>query len=448
MDNGPDPLAEELIDDEPVDDVTSVVNWFDLAMALVLTACTAFWGDLLGRGPQRADYLASVITSIGLTMPLALRRSHPLLMTGLMSVAGMAQAWLVSTPTWALVAVPIASYSVARWVAGYSSRLVVVSGGLGSIVGPLRWTTVGPADLGNSEMLPIVGPLIALCLAWVVIPYLLGRRDREAVITRHVRESVAREQYQAELAKRDQLTRAAESRVRNEIARELHDVVAHSLSVIIVQASGGKALARKQPEAAAEVLETIAQTGREALGEMRRIVGVLRADPDAADVAEYSPAPGLADIPAMVAKAGDRVRLSISGVQPTVSPALGVTVYRVVQEGLTNFLKHAGPDAHATVALIYQPGMISVEVVDDGQSSREDGQADLQVGTGYGLQGMRERVSAMGGQLTARPLNGDGWVVQALLPTTATGPAAGAAIGKNSADHGLRGDQQKVDEDA
>lgn len=448
MQFGPDSLGGVTVDDEPVNDTTSGIIWADVVVALVLTACTAFWGDLLGTGPRRSDYLASVLTSIGLVMPLALRRSHPLLMTALMTVAGVGQAWLVDTPTWSLIAVPIACYSVARWVSGRQSRLVVVSGGLGSLIGPLRWATGQPVGTNGTELLPIVGPLIALCLAWVVIPYLLGRRDRETVIARHEREALARERYETELAKREQQTKMAETRVRNEIARELHDVVAHSLSVIIVQANGGKALARKQPEAAAEVLETISATGREALGEMRRIVGVLRAEPDAAQAADYHPAPGLPDIATMVDKADDRVQLSISGAQPQVSPAIGVTVYRVVQEGLTNFLKHAGPNAHATVTLIYQPNQISIEVADDGRDSSPMGTPDdaggliPQQGPGYGLQGMRERVTSMGGSMIAQPTRGGGWVVRATLPLTGDVAAHGTPIGQNGANAEQRGVEQ------
>ena len=384
---------------------------FDLIAALVLTACTAFWGDLFGSGPHRDDYLASVLTSIGLVMPLALRRSHPMLMTALMTVAGLAQVWLVDTPTWSLIAVPAACYSVARWVPGHRSRLVVASGAMGSVVGPLRWVAHESVRMNTADLVPAAGPLIALCLAWVLIPYLLGRRDRETVIARQERDVLAQARYESELARREQQTRAAEARVRNEIARELHDVVAHSLSVIIVQANGGKALARRQPEAAAEVLETISATGREALDEMRRIVGVLRADPDNAG-ADFRPAPGLDDIPAMVAKAGDRVQLSITGNRPMVKPAIGVSAYRVVQEGLTNFLKHAGPNANATVALIYLPNQIVIEVADDGRGAS----VIPQTGQGYGLQGMRERVSAMGGQLDARATRAGGWVVRASLP--------------------------------
>ncbi len=409
-----------------VDDVPEVeparLRRFDLIAALVLTACTAFWGDVVGSGARRPDYLASVITSIGLVMPLALRRTRPLLMTALMGIAGASQVVLVDAPTWALVAVPISCYSVARWVAGHESRLVVVAGGMGSVLGPLRWTVPDPLDTSGFELVPIVGPLTALSLAWVVIPYLLGRRDREAVIARTEREAAARERYEAELVQREQQARMAESRIRNEIARELHDVVAHSLSVMIVQADGGKALARKQPEAATAVLETIAATGREALGEMRRIVGVLRADPDSTEAADYQPAPGLSDIATMVANAGDRVQLSITGTQPSVSAATGVTAYRVVQEGLTNFLKHAGSDSRATVAIIYQATSIRIEVADDGQRDLPGQRGrDLANETGpggYGLQGMHERVTSMGGRLSAGPDRRGGWVVRAVLPLT------------------------------
>lgn len=198
-------------------------------------------------------------------------------------------------------------------------------------------------------------------------------------------------------------------------------MVAHSLSVMIVQADGGKALARKRPEAAIQALETISETGREALGEMRRIVGVLRADPDDPQPADFQPAPGLSDIPTMVAKAGERVQFSVTGTQPTVSAALGVTAYRIVQEGLTNFLKHGGPASQATVALIYQPTTISIEVANDapGPDTHADGDPLISVqGSGFGLQGMQERVTAMGGRLTAKPTRSGGWVVRAILPLT------------------------------
>lgn len=429
------------LEDGPVDALRSSIWRIDLAVAIVLTGCAAFWGDLVGRGPRSPYYLASVLTSIAIVLPLALRRTHPLVMTGLISLGGLAQVVLVPTPTWALIAIPIASYSVARWVDGHESRLIVLAGGAGSIIGPVRWSTDDPIGSVNPELLPIVAPLIALCLAWTVTPYLLGRRDRETVVARHEREWAARERYESDLVKHEQQTRMIEARVRTDIARELHDVVAHSLSVMIVQADGGKAQARKHPDAAIEALETISETGREALAEMRRIVGVLRADPDDSQPAEFQPAPGLSDIPAMVAKAGDRVQLSVTGTQPTVSPALGVTVYRVVQEGLTNFLKHGGPSSRATVALIYQPTIISIEVANspDPHDPADSEPAISLEGSGFGLQGMQERVSAMGGKLTAKPTRPGGWVVRATLPLATKAGAKASRDGQEWGKGATRG---------
>lgn len=407
-----DPLEAVLAVDQPAGG-----DRFDLILAVVLTTCTAFWGDLFGNGPSRPDYLASVVTSIGFALPLVWRRRRPLLMVAAMSLCGALQTWLVSVPTWSLVAFPLASYSVARKVNSHHSRWVLVTGTIGSVVGPLRWLShdygFSPA---STDFQQSFASLAALCLAWVVIPYLLGRRDREAELARQERLRSARERHLAELERREQQARVAEVRVRNEIARELHDVVAHSLSVIIVQADGGKALARKKPEAAADVLGTISQTGRDALGEMRRIVGILRSDPDSDEPAQYRPAPGLDDIPELVAHAGDRVQLSVAGQPPPAPPALGVTAYRVVQESLTNFMKHAGPDAHATVALCYQPTGVVIEVANDLPGWPEDSEQIAAVGHGYGLQGMQERVSAMGGNLTAGTVPNRGWLVRAWLP--------------------------------
>ena len=421
MQSDPTDDAAMALEDGPVDAPRSSIWRIDLAVAIILTGCTAFWGDLVGTGLRSHYYLASVLTSIAIVLPLALRRTHPLMMTALISAGGLAQLFLVPAPTWALIAVPIASYSVARWVDGHESRLIVLAGGVGSILGPVRWSVDDPIGSMSPELLPILAPLIALCLAWTITPYLLGRRDRETAVARQERELAAQERYESELVKRDQQTRMIEARVRTDIARELHDVVAHSLSVMIVQADGGKALARKRPEAAIQALETISETGREALGEMRRIVGVLRADPDDPQPADFQPALGLSDIPTMVAKAGERVQFSVTGTQPTVSAALGVTAYRIVQEGLTNFLKHGGPASQATVALIYQPTTISIEVANDapGPDTHADGDPLISVqGSGFGLQGMQERVTAMGGRLTAKPTRSGGWVVRAILPLT------------------------------
>lgn len=410
-----------VLEPEPSEVLTPRAIQFDITLAVCLALATSLWGDIFGTGIGHPYYPESVVSSLALVLPLALRRASPMLMTAMMGLAGMGQIILLPTPTWAILAVPIACYSVARWVDGRESRWVVVLGGLGSVLGPLRWTTMSPVELRTPELaIATLGPLVALCLGGVLIPYLLGRRDREMMKIRLERERAAAERHAAQIDRAREQAQMASSRVRNEIARELHDVVAHSLSVIIVQANGGKALARKRPEAAVEVLDTIATAGTEALNEMRRIVGVLRDDPADRETADYQPAPGLADIPAMVERAGDRVRLTTAGNPPEVSAGVGVTAYRVVQEAITNVLKHAGDQAHAVVTIIHQRSRIDIEVRDDGLGTTPAGPHSgiiRQTGTGYGLAGMAERVTAMGGVLTAGPGPDGGWIVHAAIPT-------------------------------
>ena len=342
--------------------------------------------------------------------PLALRRHSPLLMLAGCTLAGIVQVIVVNTFTATLVVLPIVAYSVARWVPGTVARSVVVIGALGSLIGPLRWTTAteGIAVSARSIVLFVLASFV--CLGLIVTPYAIGRRVRESSVAHADRIAAAEERYQLLLAEREQQARLAESRARATIARELHDIVAHSLSVMIVQAEGGRALAAKRPEAAATALDTIADTGREALSEMRRIVGVLRSEPERRG-ADWEPAPSLADIPDLVHRATDRATLVVHGEPPRVSPALELTIYRVVQEALTNFLKHAGPTATAVVTLAYGSTEILVEIVDNGP-----GPGQVTTIPGHGLRGMAERVTSMDGRLEAHPLALGGFVVRAMLP--------------------------------
>ncbi|MDK7733824.1 sensor histidine kinase [Propionimicrobium lymphophilum] len=390
---------------------TKYPTLLDAVLTIVLVFATSFWGDLWGNRGESPSYLASVVTSIGMTSSLFFRRSQPWLMLALICASGGTQLILVPHPTWALAAVPIASYSMARMVQGIAARWLPLICGLGAVIGPLRWTA-GISE--KSEKIESTVALILLCLAWIVIPYLLGRRDQETAVAELERAEGARKRYESEVARQAEAERATETRVRNEIARELHDIVAHSLSVIVVQAEGGKALAKKHPDKAVDVLETIGETGREALVEMRRIVGVLRNGNDA----EYAPSPGLADIGDLVKRAGSKVTLTERGTRPTLSAAVGLTIYRVTQEALTNVMKHSGSDARVSVGLRYEPSKVEVSIYDDGG---EDKARPAEVsGTGYGIRGMRERVQAVGGKLNAGPL-GAGWLVQAVIPVNRKG---------------------------
>lgn len=373
-----------------------------LAVTMTLVSIVPY----LGWAAYEPTYKVFVVLSAAMTLPLALRRHAPLAMLGLVTLAAIFQLLFIPVYTPSLLAVPIVAYSVARWVPGTLSRSVIVVGAFGSVLGPMRW--FGPYSGNPSADILFWGA----CMGAVLTPYAIGRRTREVAESRQSQVRVAEERYQLLLAEREQQAKLAEASTRAMIARELHDIVAHSLSVMIVQAEGGRAAAVRKPEVAVEALDTIAETGREALHEMRRIVGVLRGGPDAADRPDYSPMPSLRDIPELVSRTTDRATLEVRGEPFAVSPALELTVYRVTQEALTNFLKHAGPEARAWVTLTYASGRITVDIVDDGR-----GLEDPTDGGGNGLRGMYERVSSMGGTLRAAPrTDRHGFHVCATLP--------------------------------
>lgn len=384
-------------------------------------------------GASEPSMLPGFLTGEAMLAGLIWRRRNPRRMLLIVTIAGIAAMVLVRYPTIFLIAIPVAVYSYARWMDA-GPRLVLGIGFAASVLGPLSWFPGLVAGGSYPDEATLFVLFVLVCAFLVVTPYAFGRRIRDAALVQQQRDAADAEQYRTMLATRAHATRMAEMNTRAQIARELHDIVAHSVSVMIVQAEGGKALATKKPEAAAEVLGTIAETGREALSEMRRLVGVLRGAPD--EAAEYAPSPGLDDLPAMVERAGERVQLVMHGDRAPISSALGLTVFRVAQEGVTNFLKHAGPDARCVVTLDQSPAWITVSVEDDGRgaSSNTDG-------GGHGLRGMEERVAAMGGTIVARamttPVPGaphgakwddsavrTGFLVRATMPISAPGEAA------------------------
>ena len=352
--------------------------------------------------------LFSAVLMIG---SLVLRRHSPFLALAGVTAAGLLQLVFSDQPMATLVAVPVVAYTVARWIPGQPARIVVVVGAFGAVLGPMRWIL---DDYGNPSLRQLIWLALAgfVCLGLVITPYAIGRRVRESGEAHQDRVAAAEERYRTMLLERDQDTRLAESRARTQIARELHDIVAHSLSVMIVQAEGGRAMAAKRPEAATQALTTIAETGREALSEVRRILGVLREAPEPGRQADFAPAPRLTDIPDLVARTSDRVRLAVHGQPPRVAAALELTVYRVVQEALTNFLKHAGADATAMVTITYGMRQIAVDVLDNGVATP----SAVPQNPGHGLRGMHERVASMGGRLLTRARPNGGFQVTAVLP--------------------------------
>lgn len=209
---------------------------------------------------------------------------------------------------------------------------------------------------------------------------------------------------------RDQQAELAASRERTRIAREMHDIVAHSLSVIITLADGAVATVQRDPDVAGVAMEQVASTGRQALAEMRNLLGVLRSD----EAVSLAPQPGLDRLESLfeeVRMAGLPVSVTITGEPRPLSSTQETTVYRFVQEGLTNVLKHARFPSRAWVTLAFEPGAMQMEVRDDGIPPTDSDRRD-----GLGLRGMQERMAMFGGEMSAGPVQPRGWATRATLP--------------------------------
>ncbi len=233
----------------------------------------------------------------------------------------------------------------------------------------------------------------------------------ESMARRRVYLAALKERAVRAEAERDARARAAAADERARIARELHDVIAHNLSVMVAQADGGRYVFDVAPEKSRQALAEIGATGRQAVSEMSHLLGVLHAGPA---VSAFAPSPGVAEIPQLVTQARDaglRVAHTVEGAARPVTGGLSIAVYRIVQEALTNVRKHAGPNATAKVRLRYGPDELLVRVTDDGH-----GAVSGAPNAGHGLAGMRERAAMYGGTARTGPRPGGGFQVTARLP--------------------------------
>jgi signal transduction histidine kinase len=237
------------------------------------------------------------------------------------------------------------------------------------------------------------------------VAWLLGRAVRRRQL-----QTAALEERAVELEReQEERARAARAEERARIARDLHDVISHNVSVMVLQASVERRLLDGERESTREALHSIEQAGRDALAELRRLLGVLRKETEAPAL---TPQPSLNHLDALVDQvrdAGLPVDVRIEGTPESLSPGLDLSAYRIVQEGLTNVLKHAGP-AHAEVVVRYRGGELELEVSDDGRGPTNGR------GRGHGLIGMRERVALYGGVLEAGARNGGGYELRVRLP--------------------------------
>jgi signal transduction histidine kinase len=247
----------------------------------------------------------------------------------------------------------------------------------------------------------LVGAAVFYSGAWFAGRALATRAEQTRILRARVAEA---EQARAETAQRA----AAEERAR--IASELHDVVAHSVSVMVVQSSGVRRLLKEDQHRERDALLSVEQIGRQALTEMRRMLGVMRTGEEAP--ASLTPQPGLQHLDhliAQVVEAGLPVTLRVEGERPQLPPGVDLSAYRIVQEGLTNALKHA-PGSRAEVIIRFDDNKVNLEIADDGT------EVAVEDGLGHGLVGMRERVALYGGTLEAGPREGGGYVLRAELP--------------------------------
>lgn len=365
----------------------------------VLAAALAFGGLATGIAFHR---YALIPVTLGLTVPVVFRRARPILAFAIAVATGAIQVAANIRPAPPDLAIVVLLYTLAA----YTTRRVSVAGLaiclLGSAIEVLRLLRVVPAHQWLiAGSISFAGPTL---IGWVLGDSMRYRRAYYANLEERAARLERDRDAQAQIA-------AAAERAR--IARELHDVVAHNVSVMVVQADGAAYALGTDPARARDALAAISATGRQALTEMRVLLGVLRKNGDSGQ-ADLAPLPGLDQLDELLDQAraaGLPVSCTVQGEPVPLPGGTALAVYRIVQESLTNARKHAGPHARADVVLRYCGDSVELSVTDDGV-----GHAAASDGDGHGLTGMAERAALYGGSVQASPLPGGGFQVTARLP--------------------------------
>lgn len=368
-------------------------------------------------GQREIGGLAWTLAIIG-TVPIVARRTHPAPALGIATIATGAYWILDYVPSAVGATLLILAYSAAAYIRGaeLARKVGYLFAGFVAVV-----TIAGLLYDGDDlSIFEAIASFVFYATAWII-----GDNIRTHRV--HV-EEIQKRAVAAEALLETEAARAIEQE-RTAIARELHDVVAHGLSVMVVQAAAARRVLQNSAlqdgtssggmsegtSKAEEAIAAVEETGRSSLDEMRRLLGVLRPGTD--DDASLTPLPGLRDLDQLVDQvesAGLPVALAIEGDARTLPPGIELSAYRIVQESLTNAIKHAGP-AEAKVTLSYDADALAVEVADDG---RGNAARPAENGTGQGLLGMRERVESLGGTFQAGPKSGGGYQVKAKLPVS------------------------------
>lgn len=370
--------------------------WVDWLLVLLLAGSAQYelWVEPFYEQASGARWGHALFLLLA-TVPLAWRRRAPLLVLCAVVASASAESWLLDdwTSFQPFVAWVVAVYSVAA----HAELREAIAGAAvtGAVAAGLQLAKV----FAGESLTQMPGPLILFGTAWVAGRVIRGKRLEAVRLTARAAELEHEREEKARLA-------VEEERAR--MARELHDIVAHAISLIVVQARAGRRTLPGEADLTRESLDTIEETGRQALTEMRRLVGILRTEGQEPALA---PQPGLRQLDALVAQfseAGLPVELEVDGEPRELPPGIDLSAYRIVQEALTNALKYAGPGA-ARVVVRYRPDELELKIVDTGSGAEagEDG--------GHGLVGMKERVSLFGGEIEAGREDG-GFAVRARLP--------------------------------
>ncbi|MEU8323884.1 sensor histidine kinase [Nonomuraea sp. NPDC048881] len=368
----------------------------DSLLAGVSTALAVTQAALSAHDPVVLAYLLAVLTSA----PLVLRRRHPIAVLAVIT-AGLIGCGLAGYPNgFQAPPVLVSLYTVAAYRReGHRDGVLALVLMAGILVPDLI-----RSGLTFTIVKSLVENALQLGAAWAIGEGVRSRRLRHQDLIEHARH--------LEIEREEKALRAvAEERVR--IARELHDVVAHHLSVVSIQSGAGGRLIDTEPDAAREAFTAIAATTREALAELRNMLSVLRLTSDTGEDS-YAPQPGLAQLDTLLERSrlsGLSIRRETSGQVRPLPPGVDRCLYRITQESLTNVLKHA-PHADVTLTLTYQPAAVTLQVGNSGPATTGHS-AD-----GHGLIGMRERATLYGGTLTAGPRTDGGFTVTAHLPAS------------------------------
>lgn len=336
-----------------------------------------------------------------LSVPIAWRRRFPrsiaaisLVATSVCDVAG-SMAGETSNGHPATLALPIMLYTLVAYVGRVQGAVFAAA--------LTAYTVASTLLLDQPIFTTLTFSALFYALSWLAAEFLGARRaydeatEARLIVAEYDRDRRAEEAVIAE---------------RTRIARELHDVIAHGVSVMVVQADGASYNIRRNPERAEQAVANISATGRLALAELRRTVALLRTSPDSDDMPLYGTA-GLARVVEIMGRAGLNVELEQTGNLDDISPAISLGVHRLVQESLTNVLRHAGHAPRAVVKVVREEQAVTVEISDNGTGARAGTSAD---GGGHGLLGMRERVAVLQGTLYAGRTSHGNWLVRATLP--------------------------------